>query len=175
VDESLLAAMASGDAAAAAAFVRRHQARVYGLALALAGDPALAEEVAQEAFLRARRDAAARDPGDQVSGWVLALTREAARDVLHRRPGRPLDPRPAMGRLVDGAATRAPGAPERDRLRVALGALPEEQSRMVVLSAIYGLSAAEGADVEGVPLGTARTRLRRGLARLRREVDPGPG
>jgi RNA polymerase sigma-70 factor (ECF subfamily) len=60
-DDSLLAGMAMGDAAAAAAFVRRYQPRVYGLALTIVGSTAIAEEVAQEAFLRIWRSADAFD------------------------------------------------------------------------------------------------------------------
>jgi RNA polymerase sigma-70 factor (ECF subfamily) len=52
-DEALLAGLAAGDREAAATFVRRFQRRVYGLALTVVGDPGTAEEVAQEAFVRA--------------------------------------------------------------------------------------------------------------------------
>ena len=61
-DDSLLAGMAMGDGAAAAAFVRRYQPRVYGLALTIVGSNTVAEEVAQEAFLRIWRSATAYDP-----------------------------------------------------------------------------------------------------------------
>src|SRR5262245_475478 len=75
-DDSLLAGMAMGDAAAAAAFVRRYQPRVYGLALTIVGSNAVAEEVAQEAFLRIWRSATAYDARrGQVGTWVLTITR----------------------------------------------------------------------------------------------------
>src|SRR2546423_13718120 len=65
--------MAAGDAQAAAALVRRYQARVFGLALTIVGVPAVAEEVAQEAFVRAWRFAGGYDsPRGGVAGWVLA-------------------------------------------------------------------------------------------------------
>ena len=57
-DEALLAGMAVGDERAGVAFVRRYQRRVYGLALSMVGDPTLAEDIAQEALLRAWRHAA---------------------------------------------------------------------------------------------------------------------
>ncbi len=60
-DDALLAGFGMGDPEAATAFVRRHQARVFGLARSIVGDPALAEDVAQEAFVRAWRHAAAYD------------------------------------------------------------------------------------------------------------------
>jgi RNA polymerase sigma-70 factor (ECF subfamily) len=55
----------------------------------------------------------------------------------------------------------------RDRLVAALASLPPEQSRALVLAAVYGYTAAEVSEVESVPLGTAKTRIRRGLMKLR--------
>jgi len=60
-DEALLAGLAAGDELAATAFVRRYQRRIFGLAVGMVGDPALAEEIAQEAFLRVWRHAAVYD------------------------------------------------------------------------------------------------------------------
>ena len=61
-DDGLVAGMAAGDPDAAAAFVRRYQSRVFGLALTIVGVPAVAEDVAQEAFVRAWRFAGGYDP-----------------------------------------------------------------------------------------------------------------
>jgi hypothetical protein len=61
-DESLLAGLASSDPDGSAAFIRRFQGRVYGLAMTIVGDPSIAEEVAQESFMRAWRHAATFDP-----------------------------------------------------------------------------------------------------------------
>src|SRR5690242_878691 len=92
-DEDLLAAMAAGDPAAAAAFVRRHQGRVYGLAVTIVGSGGLAEEVAQDAFVRCWRYGGAYDGrrGSVVS-WMLAITRNAAIDALRSRTDQPIDP-----------------------------------------------------------------------------------
>lgn len=165
--------MASGDADAAAAFVRRYQARVYGLALTVVGDPATAEEVAQETFLRIWRNAVVYDARrGRVATWVLTIARNLAVDALRARRERPIDPHRLVDRLLadERAEAAGPDLGDREQLRGALRALPVEQSRMVVLSAFYGLTAKESADVEGVPLGTAKTRIRRGIARLRREL-----
>ncbi len=169
-DDSLLAGMAMGDADATAAFVRRYQPRVYALARAIVGSTAVAEEVAQEAFLRVWRNAAAYDARrGRVATWVLTITRNLAIDTLRLRGEQPVDPHVLAGTLLsreEGEAGR-PQPVDREHLRSALRALPPEQGRLIVLSVFYGLTARETADMEGIPLGTAKTRIRRGIAKLR--------
>src|SRR5688572_18110837 len=92
-DESLIAGLAAGDRTAATAFVRRFQARVYGLAVTMVGDAAVAEEIAQEAFTRAWRHAGAYDARrGRVATWLLSITRNLAIDQLRARRTEPLDP-----------------------------------------------------------------------------------
>jgi RNA polymerase sigma-70 factor (ECF subfamily) len=92
-DEALLAGLAAGDERAAATLVRRYQARVFGLALTMLGDPEAAEEVAQEAFLRAWRHAGAYDHRrGRVDTWLLSITRNLAIDRLRLRRTNPIDP-----------------------------------------------------------------------------------
>jgi RNA polymerase sigma factor (sigma-70 family) len=173
-DDSLLAGMALGDADAATAFVRRYQARVYGLALAIVGSTAVAEEVAQEAFLRIWRNAAAYDARrGQVAPWVLTITRNLSIDALRLRGEQPIAPDVLMATLLSREEdhSRRPQYEDREQLRVALRALPPEQGRPIVLSVFYGLTAKETADVEGIPLGTAKTRIRRGIAKLREALE----
>jgi RNA polymerase sigma factor (sigma-70 family) len=169
-DESLLAGMAAGDAETAAIFVRRYQARVYGLAVALVGSSAIAEEVAQEAFLRAWRHADAYDPRKGIAvTWLLTITRNLAVDAMRLRGEWPVDPHLLLGTLTTREQGNASAVTFEDaeELRDALRALPPEQSTPIVLSVFYGLTASEIADREHIPLGTAKTRLRRGLAKLR--------
>jgi RNA polymerase sigma factor (sigma-70 family) len=171
-DESLLVGMACGNTDAAAAFVQRYQGRVYGLALTIVGSAAVAEEVAQEVFLRIWRNAGAYDARrGRVATWVLTITRNLAIDTLRLRGEKPIDPHALVGALVsregveqDSAGTRYE---DREQLRTLLRELPPEQSRLIVLSVFYGLTAKETAEREGIPLGTAKTRIRRGLAKLR--------
>src|SRR5918999_31867 len=92
-DEALVAGFAAGDSDAATAFVRRHQARVFGLAVTMVGDPAVAEEIAQEAFTRAWRHAGAYDARRaRVATWLLSITRNLAIDHLRAKRTEPLDP-----------------------------------------------------------------------------------
>ena len=180
-DEALLAGMAAGDAQAAAAFVRRYQSRVFGLALTIVGVPAVAEEVAQEAFVRAWRFAGGYDPRrGGVAGWLLAIARNAAIDAVRLARDQPYDPDVLVGMLDRADGGPPEGQPpdqfaEVDRIRAALGQLPREQTVAVVLAAVYGLTAREIAEREGIPLGTAKTRIRLGLARLRNQLEVGDG
>jgi RNA polymerase sigma-70 factor (ECF subfamily) len=171
-DDSLLAGLASGDRQAAAAFVRRFQARVYGLALAVVRDPAAAEEVAQEAFVRAWRHAAAYDPRrGSVPAWLLTITRNLAVDVTRLRRSEPVAPEAFLA-LGLTSPEGDPGerefpVDETERLRKAVAELPQEQRRAIVLAAFYGHTAREISELENVPLGTAKTRIRTAMLRLR--------
>jgi RNA polymerase sigma-70 factor (ECF subfamily) len=64
---------------------------------------------------------------------------------------------------------------DKEYLRSALHALPPEQVRLIVLFVVYGLTAQETADLEGIPLGTAKTRIRRGIAKLREALEVSGG
>jgi len=159
------------DPQATSAFVERFQRRVFGLALTIVGEPRAAEDVAQEALLRAWRHAAIFDARGSVVTWLLTITRNLAIDAIRVR-------RPVAIASDDllGLSLAAPGrdpvdmAVVRDdvgRLREALAGLPDEQRRAVVLAGMWGLSAREIAEREEIPLGTAKTRIRTALGRLR--------
>ncbi|WP_157246569.1 RNA polymerase sigma factor [Nonomuraea typhae] len=155
--------MALGDTDATAAFVRRFQPRVYGLALSVVADPCLAEEVTQDAFVRAWRHAGTYDPDrGRVATWLLTITRNLAVDAIRLRRDLPVDP----WRLPSPTTDPDPSS-RVERIQEEILALPASQSRPVVLSILYGLTAQEIAEREGIPLGTAKTRIRRGLARIR--------
>ena len=171
-DEALLAGMAGGDEYAASAFVRRYQARVYGLALTIVGVPALAEDVAQEAFVKAWRGAATYDARrGRVATWLLTITRNAAIDAVRYRQDSPMDPDLLVGLLTVPDEGRADDDPDDDLgLREALAELPPEQSGPIVLMTYLGLTAQEIASREDLPLGTVKSRVRRGLLQLRRRL-----
>ena len=171
-DDALLAGMAAGDADAAAAFVGRFQRRVYGLALTISGDPRLAEDCAQEALLRAWRHASAYDPRrGSVATWLLTITRNVTIDMTRIR--RPIATPPETLRALDerdwsaGPLERSVVAEDAQRLHNALLRLSEEQRRAVMLAGLYGYTAREIAEIDHIPLGTAKTRIRTALIRLR--------
>jgi RNA polymerase sigma-70 factor (ECF subfamily) len=161
------------------AFVRRYQQRIYGLAVTMLGDAALAEEVAQEAMVRVWRHAPAYDARrGSVTTWVLTITRNLAIDALRARRSTPVDPDdPAIVGLV--SQERPPeelavAGEMRPALRRALATLPPEQRRALVMAAVYGRTAAEISEAEGVPLGTAKTRIRTALMKVRQTLELGP-
>ena len=171
-DDALLAGMAAGDADAASAFVGRFQRRVYGLALTITGDPRAAEDCAQEALLRAWRHASAYDPRrGSVATWLLTITRNVSIDMTRIR--RPIATAPETLRALDerdwsaGPLERSVVAEDAQRLHNALLRLSEEQRRAVMLAGLYGYTAREIAEIDGIPLGTAKTRIRTALIRLR--------
>jgi RNA polymerase sigma factor (sigma-70 family) len=174
-DDALMAGMAAGDQDAAAVFVRRHQRQVYGLAQSVVGDAATAEDVAQEAFTRAWRHADSYDARRaSATTWLLTITRNLAIDALRLRRSDPADPvtiASLMGAARHpGPADLALASADRRRLIEALGKLPSEQRRAVVLAAIGGRTGEEVSQVEGIPLGTAKTRIRTALLRLRADL-----
>jgi RNA polymerase sigma-70 factor (ECF subfamily) len=171
-DDALLAGVAAGDSDAMVAFVRRFQRRVYGLALSVVGDSALAEDVAQEAFVRAWRNASAFDARrGSVASWLLTVTRNIGIDTLRLRRADPVDPDLIVKMQVPAAeASPAEVAAAHDdavRLLAALRQLPVDQRRAVVLAGIGGRTAREIGELEDVPVGTAKTRIRTGLLKLR--------
>jgi len=171
-DDALVAGLATGDRDAASAFVQRFQRRVFGLARTIVADDRAAEDVAQEAFVRAWKHAAAYDPRrGSVVGWLLTITRNLAIDAVRVRRPIAFDPATLVG--LDRASTeRAPAelaelGDDTARLRVALSRLPEDQCRAIVLSGLLGYTAREVGEIEDIPLGTAKTRIRTALIRLR--------
>ncbi len=173
-DDALLSGYGDGDPTAAAAFIRRHQARVYGLAVSIVVDAAMAEDVAQEAFTRAWRHAATYDPRrGSVPTWLLTITRNVAIDTLRMRRSIPVDPTTLAALELHATGMGAePGhaaelADQAARLRTAMAELPEQQRRALVLAGLMGRTAKEVSENENIPLGTAKTRIRAGMHKLR--------
>jgi RNA polymerase sigma factor (sigma-70 family) len=177
-DEALLAGIALADDRAGLVFVRRYQHRLFGVAIRILGDPKLAEEVAQEAFIRIFRHAEMFDPRRaSVAAWTSTIARNLAIDALRVRRDLPTDPYDqtflnllSSERALDEVVA---GNDSLVRVRTALMALPIEQRRAVVLAAMYGRSAMEIARIEEIRLGTAKGRIRLGMAKLRDVLEIG--
>ena len=177
-DEALLAGYATGDPSTAAVFVRRFQGRVYGLALTIVRQPAIAEEVAQETFVRVFRHAGNYDARKgRVSTWLLSIARNLAIDVTRMRRLDPVDPDVIAAEVSltsEGpVADMAIQPDERDQLRAAITELPDDQRRALVLAAYMGRTAREISDLDDVPLGTVKTRIRTAMLKLRDQLEVG--
>jgi RNA polymerase sigma factor (sigma-70 family) len=165
-DDALVAGLAAGDQEAASAFVRRFQRRVFGLARTIVSDDRAAEDIAQEAFVRAWRHSGAYDPRrGSVVGWLLTITRNLAIDAVRVRRPVAFDPAALLG--FELVSDDRDASDDTERLRAALARLPEEQCRAIVLSGLLGYTAREVGEIENIPLGTAKTRIRTALIRLR--------
>jgi RNA polymerase sigma factor (sigma-70 family) len=176
-DDSLLAGVAAGDEDAMTALVRRYQRRVYGLARTVLSDPGAAEDVAQEAFVRLWRHAEAYDARRAtVATWLLTITRNLAIDALRLRRAEPADPAVLVALALpsgdDGPAEAALVDEDVRRVRAAIRALPDPQRRALVRAAFLGQTAAEVGVCESIPLGTAKTRIRAAMTKLRESLAP---
>ena len=170
-DETLLAGLGDGDAELSLAFVRRFQRVVFGVAVTVLGDPITAEEVAPQTFERAWRHAQVYDTRrGSVRAWLSSIAHNLAVDVLRARTSAPVDPQDLPALLTAMTDTPERFAVAHDSaagLRRALGALPAGQARAVAMAGIYGMTARQIAEAEGIPLGTAKTRIRDGMEKLR--------
>jgi RNA polymerase sigma-70 factor (ECF subfamily) len=167
-DVELVHAMADGDRDSFAALYDRHAPRVFALLMRWLGQRADAEDVLQETFWQVWEQAGRYDPmRAPPGGWVYLIARSRAMDVLRRR-------RPeATGRpgcepvtITDPGAAAEHGEASMN-IGKALGALPEEQRVAVHLAFFDGMTHEQVARRQSIPLGTAKTRIRLGMQRLR--------
>jgi RNA polymerase sigma-70 factor (ECF subfamily) len=170
-DEALLSGLATGDPEFAVTFVRRFQDRVFGVAMAVTGDQQLAEDIAQQTFERAWRHAQIYDSRrGSVATWLTTIAHNLAIDAVRTRRAEPVAPED-LDAMV-GTVTQTPeqwalADEASSRLRDAVARLPREQARALVMAGIYGMTAQQVADYEHIPLGTAKTRIRTAMAKLR--------
>jgi RNA polymerase sigma-70 factor (ECF subfamily) len=174
--EGLLARAAHGEEAAFAQFYQATSPRVFGLALRILRERSAAEDITCEVFTQVWQKVREFDPyrGTAIA-WLLTMARTRAIDRL--RQDRRVDSKqdvletalevwaetatPEQNTLIDERAVR---------VRTALAKLPAEQREAISISFFGGLSHSETAETLGAPLGTVKTRIRAGLAALRREL-----
>ena len=149
--------------------VERYRKAILLLAYRITGDRDDASDVAQETFMRAFVRFADREPDDRFGSWLMLVARNASLDCLRRRRARqkylPMTdrcfaPGPEDVALLDDDASK---------LRVALCALPPRYRRAVELFYFNGLSYREIGERLGVPLGTVKTLLARGLRKMQHQ------
>jgi RNA polymerase sigma-70 factor (ECF subfamily) len=174
-DEALVALVARGDEAALGELYDRVSRVAYGLALRVLRDERHAEDAVQEAFLQVWRSAATfRAERAKASTWILTLVHRRAVDLVRREERRQVDPLTdetsvgASPELTDEAAWLRF---ERERVQAALKQLPDTQREALELAYYGGFSQSELAERLGVPIGTVKSRMFAGLARLRELLD----
>ena len=179
-DEDLMTLVDRKDPDAFEVFYDRHGGAAYSLAHRIVGDPGMAEDVTQEAFLSIWRSKARFDAArGSVRAWALGIVRNRAIDALRALRG------PRRGSIADDEAVlESQPAGERTeaeairretagRLRQALGVLPREQSQVIELAYFGGFSHSEIAEMLGAPLGTIKGRMRLGLEKIRATLAEG--
>ncbi len=169
---ALLKRAARGDKAAFAELYDATSARVYGLAVRVVRDPAQAEEVAQESYLELWRGSARFDPArGSAIAWILTIVHRKAvdrvrsaeassrRDTTYHQQNHAVE--------HDATAEAAHASMEAHRVRGALTSLTDIQREALELAYFGGYTHTEVATMLDLPLGTAKTRIRDGLIRLR--------
>jgi RNA polymerase sigma-70 factor, ECF subfamily len=174
-DRDLVARMSAGDDRALAQFYERWSRPVYALVAQLVRDPDDADDVVEDTFYQAWRQASRYEPSrGAVSTWIVTIARSRALDRLRSRRRlreEPLTPVISLDELTDGVirdpASGAEASEVRERVAKALKALPPEQREVLELAYYGGLSQTEIAERTGQPLGTVKTRTRLAGQKLR--------
>lgn len=172
--------MARGDGQALAELYDRHGRSVYALGVRILGDAAEAEDLTQDVFTLAWKNAARYDAArGAVAAWLLVTARTRAIDRLRARRARPQGPTADDGGRLAAIPDASPSvdvivaaAQQASSVRQAMQHLPAEQRDALELAYFEGLSHSEIAERTGIPLGTIKTRIRSGLLRLREAMTP---
>lgn len=174
----LLALVAAGDRAAFADLYDLVGSRVFGLARRVVVQQQLAEDVAQEALVQVWRDAARFDPQrGSAMAWILTITHRRAVDAVRSavsQSAREAAYESRVGsRPVDETSEQVVARDEARQVHRVLADLGPPHQEAVELAYLEGLTHREVAERLGIPLGTAKTRIRDGMAKLRRSVEEG--
>ncbi|MGH3693628.1 MAG: RNA polymerase sigma factor [Pseudonocardiaceae bacterium] len=179
-DDEVVRRICAGDQRSIAVLYDRYGRQAYSLARRICGDDGIAQDVVQEAFLAFWRNPQRFDPARGRFGtWLLTLVHHKSVDAVRRESALRRRTVPAA---EDGDERSAPPGPGADQAAIgavfasyvqdALGRLPEEQRRALVLSYYRGYTQREVAAITGVPLGTVKSRMFTGMQRLRALLAP---
>ena len=171
----LMKAFAQKDPGAAEDLYARFAPRVFGLGMAMLGNASQSEDLVQDTFVKVWRKADSYDPTrGSIDTWVLLIARSLAIDLIRRRV---LETKVLAGQ-EDPEATTEPGPEERaetsdlaGRARQAMTGLSPGQRAALELAYFGGKTSAEVAELEGIPVGTAKTRIRTALIKLRDALE----
>jgi RNA polymerase sigma-70 factor (ECF subfamily) len=154
----------------------RFSGAVHAIALRVTRADRFAQEVTQDVFMTIWREPGRFDPSrGRLGPWLLTLARNKAIDLVRREESvrrRTADVDLEFTEAPDDVHDEVWRTLRRERIHAALTRLPEEQRRAVQLAFLNGLTHVEVAETEGIPLGTAKTRIRAGLLKLRHDLAP---
>ena len=170
-DAALLARIVARDEAAVEALYARYAGPLYSLALQVTRAERFAQDVVQETFVAVWRDAGRFDPSRGAVGpWLFSLARHKAIDLVRREQNvrkRTADVDLEFEEAADDVDSEAWLRIRQERVRVAIEELTPAQREALELAFFGGLTHVEVAERLGIPLGTAKTRIRSALLRLR--------
>ena len=173
-EQAWITSAQQGDRQAFGELVRLHRQRVVNVVYRMCGDAALAEDAAQEAFLRAWQSLGRYNPRFAFRSWVYRIALNMAVDALRReRPTTDLDSEP----LVSGAESPEAGLERKqqaEQVRQAVLDLPSASRAVLVLREYEALSYHEIAEALDIPLGTVMSRLNYARGQLRRALSRHP-
>ncbi len=163
-DEALYRAVLRGDETALAELVARYHSAIYGYLYRYTGDPALADDLAQETFIRLVTNRGA--PPARFRAWLYTIATNLARDHFRSAAYRHEQTVDFTDRGESIADDRLPDVPQAD-VAAALIALPSPQREVIVLRFYHDLKLDEIAAITGAPLGTVKSRLFHALKGLK--------
>ncbi|OGO38281.1 MAG: hypothetical protein A2Z03_08600 [Chloroflexi bacterium RBG_16_56_8] len=176
-DEEIITHLCAGEGWAMEVLYDRYDRLVFSLALKILRDRSAAEEVVQEVFVKVwRRAADYRAERAKFSSWLARIAHNHAIDRLRQRNGRPfMSNEDQVAQVVDAGPTPLEMAEQQlDHRRIveALDQIPHEQRHAIELAYFEGFSHQQIANKLGKPLGTIKTRIRRGMQNLRVLLEP---
>jgi RNA polymerase sigma-70 factor (ECF subfamily) len=174
-DQAVLERVTAGDLNALEELYDRYRTMAYSIALRITSDSALAEDVVQEAFLGAWRNAGRYVEGrGSVKTWLMSIVHHRSVDAIRRRrPTVELPEReevPPTSLTAPDIWTEVAGRLDGEEVRAALGSLSDVQRQAIELAYFGGLTQQEIAVRTGTPLGTVKSRMRLGLLAMRRAL-----
>jgi RNA polymerase sigma-70 factor, ECF subfamily len=172
-DDTLILNIARGDVEAFRALYDRYAARLFGLIRTIMGDRREAEDVLQEVFWQVWRSASRYDASHGCAAvWIIMIARSRAIDAMRQRRRKELRSESAAGEL-ESVAVRMSDADDDEATvaRQALDGLPREQRESIGLAFYRGYTHEQIARIQGVPLGTVKTRIRLGIRRVREMME----
>ena len=169
-DQELVAACLAGRESAYALLVERYTPRLHRIAARICRHPQDAEDAVQEAFLHAYKALDRFLPDQAFGAWLHRIVANAALDITRRRKVRDADELPET--VASPFRDPAEGDELRQRLQVALAALPERQRSVIVLHDVEGFKHSEIGELLGIPEGTARSDLHYARSQLRGILGP---